>query len=115
MHRDILGRFCPSPSRRRHQRLKEAWIMRNREAAAALGKPRVPSTWHWSRDGLSAACGQAAHPEQLASGSEFMHLEGCPGCQALWLASPEWQAIRSELMQHVDEHAEARGFPRRER
>lgn len=115
MHRDTLGRFCPSPSRRRHQRRKEAWIMRNREAAAALGRPRLPATWHWSRDGVSAACGQAAHPEQLASGSEFMHLEGCPGCQALWLASPEWQAIRSELMEHVDEHAEARGFPRRER
>tara|TARA_R100001163_G_C5004104_1_gene152255 strand:- start:665 stop:796 length:132 start_codon:yes stop_codon:yes gene_type:complete len=42
-----------------------------------------------------------------------MHLEGCPGCQALWLASPEWQAIRSELMEHVDEHAEANGYPRR--
>jgi hypothetical protein len=42
-----------------------------------------------------------------------MHLEGFSGCQALWLASPEWKAIRSELMQHVDQHAEARGFPRR--
>jgi hypothetical protein len=42
-----------------------------------------------------------------------MHLEGCPGCLALWLASPEWEAIRREVMRHVDEHAEANGYPRR--
>ena len=84
--------------------------MRQKEAARTIGKARKPSTWHWSRDGVSAACGQPANPGQRL-GAEFAELGDCPGCLALWLASPEWEAIRREVMRHVDEHAEARGYP----
>ena len=84
--------------------------MRQKEAARTIGKARKPSTWHWSRDGVSAACRQPANPGQLL-GAEFAELGACPGCLALWLASPEWEAIRREVMRHVDEHAEARGYP----
>ena len=86
--------------------------MRQKEAAKTIGKARKFSTWHWSRDGVSAACGQPANPGQLLR-DEFAELGDCPGCLALWLASPEWEAIRREVMRHVDQHAEARGYPRR--
>jgi hypothetical protein len=112
-HRDPTGQFCLSPGKQRAQARKEAWIMRNREAAAKLGQPRIPSVWHWSRDGISAACGQVAAKEQLLSGDEFVALDGCPGCQALYLASTEWQAIRNEVMKHVDNHATSHGYPQR--
>jgi len=86
--------------------------MRQKEAARTIGKARKPSTWHWSRDGVSAACGQPANAGQLL-GAEFAELGDCPGCLGLWLASPEWEAIRREVMRHVDQHAEVRGYPRR--
>ena len=87
--------------------------MRNREAAAKLGQPRISSLWHWTRDGVSTVCGQVAAKHQLVGAAEFIALDGCPACEALWLASPEWEAIRNEIMNHVDNHAQSHGFPQR--